>query len=45
MNEEYENAAVIRDEISDIEDMIRENMIKDIELELREERCNEKLDS
>lgn len=45
MNEEYENAAVIRDEISDIEDMIRENMIKDIELELGEERCNEKLDS
>lgn len=41
--EEYENAAIIRDKIKEIENKIKENIIKDIEL--GEKSCNEKLDS
>ena len=45
LEEEYENAAIIREKIKEIESMIKENIIKDKDMELGEKRCNEKLDS
>lgn len=44
ISEEYENAAIIRDKIKELEIIIKENIIKDKGIELEEEKYNEKLD-
>lgn len=43
--EEYEEAAVVRDKINELELSIRESSIKEKELHVKEEKCNGKLDS
>lgn len=45
VSEEYEKAAVIRDKINELEVSIREDIIKEKGLHVKEEKCNEKLDS
>lgn len=43
-NEEYERAAVVRDKIKKVELYIQENNIQEKEVNVKEEKCSEKLD-